>query len=94
MKAASKQLNIAKKRSNVTGYDMQSLKLTFTYFGPRMLATAGGWFANDIFFYGNKLFQSTFIDVITHKSTSIMPGWLYNLINIGAELVGYYLACK
>jgi len=47
---------------------------------------------NDIFFYGNKLFQSEFISVITHKSTSIMPGWLYNLINIGCSLCGYYLA--
>ncbi|SLM37689.1 mfs phosphate transporter [Lasallia pustulata] len=92
MKAASKQLAAAKKKSKVTGYDTQSLKLTFTYFGPRMFATAGAWYANDIFFYGNKLFQSTFISVITHSSTSIMPGWLYNLINVGVSLCGYYLA--
>ena len=94
MRAASKQLAAAKKKSKVTGYDTQSLKLTFGYFGPRMIATAGAWFANDIFFYGNKLFQSTFISVITHHSTSIMPGWLYNLINVGVSLCGYYLACK
>ena len=94
MKAASKQLAAAKKKSKVTGYDTQSLKLTFTYFGPRMFATAGAWYANDIFFYGNKLFQSTFISVITHSSTSIMPGWLYNLINVGVSLCGYYLACE
>ncbi|MGN6937175.1 hypothetical protein ACTHTP_11255, partial [Neisseria sp. P0017.S001] len=30
MRSASKQLAAAKKKSNVTGYDMQSLKLTFT----------------------------------------------------------------
>jgi MFS family permease len=94
MRAASKQLIIAKKKSSVTGYDVQSLKLTFTYFGPRVLATAGTWYANDIFFYGNKLFQSEFISVITHSGTSIMPGWLYNLINVGVALVGYYLASK
>jgi hypothetical protein len=52
MKAASKQLAIAKKKSKVTGYDTQSLKMTFTFFGPRLIATAGAWFANDIFFYG------------------------------------------
>lgn len=94
MRSAGKQLAAAKKKSKVTGYDTQSLKLTFTYFGPRLIATAGGWFANDIFFYGNKLFQGEFITVITHNSKSIMPGWLYNLINVGVSLCGYYLACK
>ncbi len=94
MRSASKQLNAAKKKGKVTGYDTESLRLTFTYFGPRLLATAGGWFANDIFFYGNKLFQSEFIAVISPKTTSIMPGWLYNLLNVGVSLCGYYLACK
>lgn len=94
MKAAGKQLAAAKRKSRVTGYDTESLRLTFTYFGPRLIATAGAWFANDVFFYGNKLFQSEFIKVITNDSNSIMPGWLYNLINVGVSLVGYYLACK
>lgn len=58
MKSASKQLEAAKKKSNVTGYDVRSLKLTIGNFGGRLLATAGGWFCNDVFFYGNKLFQS------------------------------------
>lgn len=92
MPSASKQLMLSKKKSNVTGYDTQSLKLTFTYFGPRLLATAGTWFANDVFFYGNKLFQHEFIKVITPNNESVMVGWLYNLINVGVSLVGYYLA--
>jgi hypothetical protein len=83
---------ISKKKSNVTGYDTKSLKLTFTYFGSRLLATAGAWFANDVFFYGNKLFQHEFIKVITPNNDSVMVGWLYNLINVGVSLVGYYLA--
>jgi hypothetical protein len=41
MKAAGKQLTLAKKKSKVTGYDVQSLRLTFYYFGPRIIATAG-----------------------------------------------------
>lgn len=93
MKSASKQLDAAKKKSHVTGYDTESLRLTLTYFGPRLLATAGGWYANDIFFYGNKLFQSEFISVISPGTTSILPNWLYNLVNVGVSLVGYYLAC-
>ncbi|OXV06083.1 hypothetical protein Egran_06149 [Elaphomyces granulatus] len=92
MKAASRQLIASKKKHSVTGYDSHSLNLTFSYFGSRLLATAGGWFANDVFFYGNKLFQSQFISVILPHETSIMPGWLFNLINVGVSLVGYYLA--
>ncbi|KAF2636092.1 MFS transporter [Massarina eburnea CBS 473.64] len=92
MKSASKQLMIAKKAAHVTGYDTQSLKLTLTYFGPRLIATAGAWFANDVFFYGNKLFQNQFIAILTPGSQSVMVGWLYNLVNIGVSLVGYYLA--
>ena len=52
MRAASKQLQAAKKKAKVTGYDSESLRLTFQYFGWRLVATAGGWFANDVFFYG------------------------------------------
>ncbi|TID17058.1 phosphate transporter A-1 [Venturia nashicola] len=92
MRSASKQLDAAKKKSKVTGYDTQSLKLTFTFFGPRVLATAGAWFANDVFFYGNKLFQSEFIAVLLPNNKSVMVGWLYNLINVGVSLCGYYLA--
>jgi MFS family permease len=93
MKSASKQLMLSKKKANVTGYDVTSLKLTFSYFGPRVLATAGAWFANDVFFYGNKLFQHEFIKVITPGNSSVMTGWLYNLINVGVSLCGYYMAC-
>ncbi|KAJ5666935.1 hypothetical protein N7462_011344 [Penicillium macrosclerotiorum] len=92
MKAASKQLAAAKKKASVTGYDVESLRLTFKYFGPRLIATAGAWFANDVFFYGNKLFQSEFIAVISPATSSIMPTWLWNLVNVGVSLVGYYLA--
>ena len=92
MKSAGKQLQIAKAKSSVTGYDIASLKIACRFFGGRLLATAGTWYMNDVFFYGNKLFQSEFIKVILPGNDSIMPGWLYNLINIGVSLCGYYLA--
>lgn len=44
------------------------------------------------FFYGNKLFQSSFIEVVVGPEASTKDSWLYNLINIGVSLVGYYLA--
>ncbi|KAF2763935.1 MFS general substrate transporter [Teratosphaeria nubilosa] len=92
MRSASKQLQAAKKKQKVTGYDTQSLKLTVKYFGGRLIATAGAWYANDIFFYGNKLFQSEFIEAFTPGNKSVMVTWLWNLLNVGVELVGYYLA--
>ncbi|KAJ5925484.1 hypothetical protein N7454_008123 [Penicillium verhagenii] len=90
MRAASKQLEAQKKKASVTGYDSQSLKLTFRYFTPRLIATAGGWFANDVFFYGNKLFQSNFIKAISSNDDTVMTGWLWTLANVGVELFGYY----
>ncbi|KAJ5541774.1 hypothetical protein N7494_006850 [Penicillium frequentans] len=90
MRAASKQLEAQKKKSSVTGYDTQSLKLTFRYFTPRLIATAGGWFANDVFFYGNKLFQSNFIKAISPHDDTVMTSWLWTLANVGVELAGYY----
>lgn len=92
MKSASKQLQLAKKKGSVTGYDVRSIGLTFTYFGGRVFATAGAWYANDIFFYGNKLFQSEFIATLTGSTSNVMTNWLWNLVNIGVSLVGYYLA--
>lgn len=92
MRSASKQLQAAKKKQSVTGYDTQSLKMTFTWFGPRVIATAGAWFANDVFFYGNKLFQAQFIAALTPGNSSVMTGWLWNLCNVGVSLCGYYLA--
>lgn len=96
MPLASKQLNAAKAKANVTGYDVKSLGLTFYHFGPRIIATAGGWFCNDVFFYGNKLFQSQFISVISGPSASgnVMTGWLWNLVNVFVSLLGYYMACE
>lgn len=94
MPLASKQLQLAKRRSHVTGYDTKSLRYTFTYFGPRLLATAGAWFCNDVFFYGNKLFQSQFIKVISpDRGSSVMDGWLWNLMNVAVSLAGYYVGC-
>ncbi|KAJ5198786.1 uncharacterized protein N7498_007903 [Penicillium cinerascens] len=92
MRAASKQLNAQKKKASVTGYDVESLKLTFQYFGPRVLATAGGWFANDVFFYGNKLYSSNFLKVIYPNTSGVMTTWLWNLVNIAVEMAGYYCA--
>jgi hypothetical protein len=80
-------------RVNQSGYDVKSLKLVMTHFGGRLIGTTSGWFFNDFLFYGNKLFASTFIRIISPGATNnVMTTWLWNLVNIGVSLCGYYLA--
>lgn len=79
-------------KSRVTGYDVKSLKLGFRHFGGRILATAGTWFCNDVFFYGNKLFQGQFIKVISDNPHSVMTTWTWNMVNIAVSMAGYYMA--
>src|SRR5271170_1904786 len=101
---ADRQLRISKRKVSVTGYDTRSLHLITTHYWHRLVGTAGTWFCNDFFFYGlvnqkyneltvyrNKIFQSVFIKIIEPDST-VMGGWLWNLLNIGVSLVGYYMA--
>ncbi|KAL6810540.1 major facilitator superfamily domain-containing protein [Trichoderma camerunense] len=92
MPNASKQLAEAKSRTSVTGYDVTALKSCFTHFGGRLLATAGTWFCNDVFFYGNKLFQGQFIKVISDNPNSLLTTWSWSLVNIVVSLAGYYCA--
>jgi hypothetical protein len=80
-------------RVNQSGYDFQTLKLVSTHFTGRLIGTTTGWLFNDFLFYGNKLFASSFIKVISPgSSNNITTGWLWNLLNVGIALVGYYLA--
>jgi hypothetical protein len=88
MPHASRHLAASKRRRNVTGYDVNSLRQIFTHFGGRLLATAGTWFCNDVFFYGNKLFQGQFIAVISENPESVIAGWLWNLCNVVVSLAG------
>lgn len=80
-------------RVNQSGYDIASLKLVSTHFAGRLFGTTMCWLFNDFLFYGNKLFASTFIKIIEPKATSnVVVSWNWNLVNVGVELVGYYLA--
>lgn len=81
----------AKGGASTSGYDLVSLKLAMSHYWHRMLATTLGWAANDFAFYGNKVFSGVFIQIIT-GSASVRLTWLYNLINVGVSLAGYYLA--
>ena len=57
----------------------------------RQLGTALSWFVWDFAFYGNKLFQSTFIGIIVpHASLKTSLEW--TLLNSTVVLLGYYFA--
>lgn len=90
--SAALQKSKKNARVNQSGYDIHSLKLVATHFGGRLFGTTLGWLCADFLFYGAKLFASSFIKVITPGSKSVMTGWLWNLLNVGVSLVGYYLA--
>ena len=91
--SAALQRSKKNARVNQSGYDTHSLKLVLTHFGGRVIGTTSGWFFNDFLFYGNKLFSSTFIDIISpNAENNVMTTWLWNLVNVGVSLVGYYLA--
>lgn len=83
-------MRAAKKRTNTSGYDVISLKHAVTHYYGRLIGTTIGWFANDFAFYGNKVFSGVFIQIITGTS-SVRVTWLYNLINVGVSLAGYYM---
>jgi MFS family permease len=57
----------------------------------RLFVTCGAWVVNDLAFYGNKLFQSTFIEVIS-PGASLFVRYQWTLLNAGVSLCGYFTA--
>ena len=41
-----------------------------THYWSRIVATAGGWFFWDFSFYGNRVFQTTFVNILSGGSAS------------------------
>ena len=52
----------------------------------RLLTTCGGWFLWDFSFYGNKIFQSTFIGILS-PGASLFTSLLWTLLNSGRSLL-------
>ncbi|KAK5038099.1 hypothetical protein LTS07_001567 [Exophiala sideris] len=92
LRGVDDSLKAAREKGNVTGYDVASLKMVGSHYWHRLLATSVCWFCNDFPFYGNQIFRNVFLSLVTSTSSQVGELWLYNLINIGCELVGYYMA--
>lgn len=66
-------------------------KLYLYHYWHRIFACALAWFVWDFAFYGNKLFQGTFIGIINPGAYPATVLW-YSLLNSGVSLIGYYFA--
>jgi len=64
--------------------------LVSNYWG-RLLSTCGCWFFWDFGFYGNKVFQSEFIKILS-PTAGITTTLAWTLLNSGVALVGYYFS--
>eukprot|EP00804_Cyclotella_cryptica_P018284 CCRYP_017663-RA/>CCRYP_017663-RA protein AED:0.19 eAED:0.19 QI:735/1/1/1/1/1/2/138/495 len=80
--------------SEVIGRDANPLKiaLLLQHYGVRLFGTSLTWLLWDIAFYGNKLFQSSFLIVLTGEDASLMDITGASAINAFVALLGYYVA--
>ncbi|KAL6777660.1 PTA1A [Auxenochlorella protothecoides x Auxenochlorella symbiontica] len=66
-------------------------RLLLRHYWHRLVGTSLSWFVWDFAYYGNKLFQSTFIEVI-HPGAGLLAVLEWTLLNSGVALVGLYCA--
>ena len=66
-------------------------KTALARFGPRLFVTSMAWVANDFAFYGNKLFQSTFIAAL-YPTASPFVRMQWTVLNSAISLCGYWVA--
>ena len=59
---------------------------------PRLLETSFAWFLNDFVFYGNKLFQSRFIEIMSGPDAPLFTNISWTLLNSGIGLAGYFMS--
>lgn len=66
-----------------------AIGLLIRYFGVRMFGSSMAWLLWDIAFYGNKLFQSSFLLAITGANTSLLELSGAAALNAFVALLGY-----
>ncbi|KAK9814173.1 hypothetical protein WJX72_001627 [[Myrmecia] bisecta] len=74
-----------------TAFTAEKLWALTAVYWHRLVGTGMGWFVWDFAFYGNKLFQGTFIKIITPKA-GLVTLLEWTLLNSAVALVGYYFA--
>jgi hypothetical protein len=61
------------------------------FYWPRQFVASFAWIANDFAFYGNKLQQSRFIDLL-HPGATAFVKMEWTVLNSFISLLGYYTA--
>ena len=79
---------------SMKGKSSKTLKLSLLlqHYGVRLFGTSITWLLWDIAFYGNKLFQSSFLVVLTGENASLVDITGASAINAFVALLGYYVA--
>ncbi|EEC42748.1 predicted protein [Phaeodactylum tricornutum CCAP 1055/1] len=75
--------------STITGYTT-STALFLRNYGVRLLGASLSWMLWDIAFYGNKLFQSSFLIALTGPDTTLLEFALAATLNAAVALLGYF----
>ena len=65
-------------------------KLLWKHFGVRLVGVSVCWLLWDVAFYGNKLFQSSFLLAVAGDDVSLMDFSLAASLNAGVALLGYF----
>lgn len=66
--------------------------LLWEHYGMRLVGSSLSWFLWDVAFYGNKLFQSSFLLALTGEDTTLSEFAGAATLNAGVALVGYFCA--
>lgn len=76
------------------GKDSKTFKiiLLLQHYGVRLFGTSMTWLLWDIAFYGNKLFQSSFLIALTGEDATLLDITGASAINAFVALLGYYVA--
>ena len=69
--------------------EIDRTSLILRMYGVRLLGVCASWFLWDISFYGNKLFQSSFLLTMTGEETSLLQFAGASTLNAAVALVGY-----
>lgn len=82
-------------RFRIAGYKRRKVPMlvTFRYYWPRLVGTAGGWFLNDIVQYSNGIFSSQIISgIVSGSDKTVLDIAMFTLLVAILTLPGYYVA--
>eukprot|EP00592_Proboscia_alata_P017994 CAMPEP_0194414700 /NCGR_PEP_ID=MMETSP0176-20130528/13414_1 /TAXON_ID=216777 /ORGANISM="Proboscia alata, Strain PI-D3" /LENGTH=633 /DNA_ID=CAMNT_0039218899 /DNA_START=18 /DNA_END=1919 /DNA_ORIENTATION=- len=82
----------AQQNNLVMPFSLTQFWLLLNTYGVRLLGTSLSWMLWDVAFYGNKLFQSTFLLALTGENSSLINISNAMTLNAFVALIGYYTA--